>query len=186
MSAHHCLWVHAGREDGGSRVCSGVLSNRSRSNGHKLMHRKLHLNIRNSFFTMQVTEHWHRLTRKVLESPSREIFKNHLDTVLWHVLWDDLAWAGWTRCPPVVPSNHTHPSILILYMHSLACILKYFLLLWEILYFLNVKRKNKPFNTRKAWAALNYMASTSTHTVLLLNHKIPLLNFNTVASHLQN
>ncbi|KAK4831874.1 hypothetical protein QYF61_019886 [Mycteria americana] len=34
------------------------------------------------FVTVRVTEHWHRLPREVVESPSLEIFENHLDTVL--------------------------------------------------------------------------------------------------------
>ena len=50
--------------------------------GHKLKHRRVPLNIRKHFFTMRVTEHWHRLPREVVESLSLEIFKSHLDTVL--------------------------------------------------------------------------------------------------------
>ena len=32
------------------------------------------------FFTVRVTEHWHKLPREVAESPSLEIFKSHLDS----------------------------------------------------------------------------------------------------------
>ena len=35
---------------------------------------------------MRVTEHWYRLPREVVESPSLEIFKTHLDAVLRSVL----------------------------------------------------------------------------------------------------
>ncbi|KFQ88236.1 hypothetical protein N337_01037, partial [Phoenicopterus ruber ruber] len=51
-------------------------------NGHKLKHRRFHLNIRKHFFTVRVTEHWHRLPREAVESPSLEIFKSHLEMVL--------------------------------------------------------------------------------------------------------
>ncbi|KFV83932.1 hypothetical protein N308_00464, partial [Struthio camelus australis] len=54
-------------------------------NGHKLKHKKFHLNIK-YLFTVRVTEHWNRFPREVVESPSLEIFKSHLDRVLGNLL----------------------------------------------------------------------------------------------------
>ncbi|KFV82179.1 hypothetical protein N308_03443, partial [Struthio camelus australis] len=51
-------------------------------NGQKLKFRKFHLNMRKSFYTVRVTEHWNRLPREVVEPPSLEIFKTRLDAIL--------------------------------------------------------------------------------------------------------
>ncbi|KFV87623.1 hypothetical protein N308_00210, partial [Struthio camelus australis] len=55
-------------------------------NRHKPKHRQFCLNMRKNFFTVRVTEHWNRLPREAVESPSLEIFKSHLDTVLGNLL----------------------------------------------------------------------------------------------------
>ncbi|KGL81760.1 hypothetical protein N309_12167, partial [Tinamus guttatus] len=51
-------------------------------NGHKLKHYKFHRNLRKKFLTVRLMEHWNRLPREVVESPSLEIFKTRLDVVL--------------------------------------------------------------------------------------------------------
>ena len=68
-----------------------VPSDRTRGSGHKLQDRRFCLNIRKHFFTVRVTEHWHRLPSEFVELPFLEIFKSHLDMVLgnwlrWHFL----------------------------------------------------------------------------------------------------
>ena len=55
-------------------------------NGHKPKHKKFRLNMRKNFFTLRVMEHWNKLPREVVESPSLEIFKTHLDMVLCSLL----------------------------------------------------------------------------------------------------
>ncbi|KFP67469.1 hypothetical protein N322_11560, partial [Cariama cristata] len=52
----------------------------------KLKLRKFHLNIRKNFYTLRVAENWNRLPREIVESPSLEIFKTHLDVFLCNLL----------------------------------------------------------------------------------------------------
>ena len=54
--------------------------------GHELVHRKFHMNMRTNFFTLRVTEHWNKLTKKAAETPSMEIFKSCLDTFLCNIM----------------------------------------------------------------------------------------------------
>ena len=45
------------------------------------------MNMHYNFFMVRVTEHWNRLPRKeVVESPSIETFKTHLDAYLCNLL----------------------------------------------------------------------------------------------------
>jgi len=78
--------VKGGCKEDGVRLYSVVPSGRTRGNGHTLKHRRLPLNIKEYSLTVRVTESWHRLPREVVESPSLEIFKSHLDMILYKQL----------------------------------------------------------------------------------------------------
>ena len=74
-----------GRQMDEARLFLVVCSNRTRSNGLKLEHRKFRTNVQN-FFMIRVMECWNRLPREDVESPSMEIFKACLDACLCDLL----------------------------------------------------------------------------------------------------
>lgn len=69
------------KEDG-TRFFIVVARDKTRGSGHRLKRRNLPLNIKIHFFTVRMTEHWHRLSREVVECPSLELLKSHLGMVL--------------------------------------------------------------------------------------------------------
>ncbi|KAJ7407621.1 hypothetical protein BTVI_62589 [Pitangus sulphuratus] len=79
-------YLKDGSQEDGARPFSVVLSDGTRSNGHKLKHKKFHLNMRKNFFTLRVAEHWNRLPWEVAESLSLETFKTYWKVFLCHLL----------------------------------------------------------------------------------------------------
>lgn len=74
--------LKGGSKEDEARLFPSVPSDRTGDNGHKLKHKRSSSNIKEHFFPVRVTEHWHRFPREIVESPSLEIFESHLDTVL--------------------------------------------------------------------------------------------------------
>ena len=79
-------YLRCGRQRDKARFFSVVHGNRTRGSGHKLKHRKFRTNVCKNFFTVRVMEHWNRLPREVVGSPSLEAFKTCLETYLCNLL----------------------------------------------------------------------------------------------------
>jgi len=50
-----------------------------RGNDLNLQQGKIRMGIRKNFFTERFVKHWNMLPREVVESPSLEVFKKHVD-----------------------------------------------------------------------------------------------------------
>lgn len=81
-----CAYLVGVSEEDRARLFSGVCSDRTKGNGHKMRYRKFHLNRIKRKFTVMVSKYRNMLPREAVESASLQVFKTYLQTVLNNLL----------------------------------------------------------------------------------------------------
>lgn len=73
------------KEDGDSIFTKSHME-KTRANEYKTLLRRFQLVTRGKFFTMSTINHWNKLPRKVMDSPTLDIFNIQLYSVLGHLV----------------------------------------------------------------------------------------------------